>query len=457
MESLPKLKISVSGIRGIVGEGLTAPAVCRFAAALGSWIGGGMVVVGRDPRPSGVIFFQAVAAGLLGTGCDVVDLGIVPVPTVGLAVERLQARAGVMITASHNPIEWNGLKFLRSDGRFVSDAEGQAVIERYRAERFQAAPHDRLGTLRCEEAALAWHREAVLRLVDVAAIRRRRFRVAVDCCNGAGAVLTPSLLEALGCEPMLLHVEPSGRFPHPPEPVPANLTDLAEAVRRHRADVGFAQDADADRLAIVSETGEPIGEEYTLAFAASLVLEQTPGPVVVNRSTSRMVEEIAVARGVPVFRTKVGEVNVAEGMLRHGAVIGGEGNGGVIHPKLHHMRDSFIAMAMTLELLARRQQAVSQIVAALPRYVMVKRAIHCPPEQIAPALRRVQTLLADARLDLQDGVWAGLADGWIHVRGSNTEPLLRLIVEAPTAERAEAHYQRVASALHLEPIAKEVD
>ena len=452
----PLLKISVSGIRGIVGEGLTVPAVCRFAAALGSWVGGGRVVVGRDSRPSGVAFAQTVSAGLVGTGCDVVDLGIVPVPTVGLAVERLRAKAGVMITASHNPIQWNGLKFLRSDGRFLNDAEVQAVIERYRSERFYAASFDRLGGVTQESGAAAWHQEAVLRLVDVEAIRRRRFRVAIDCCNGAGAVLTPSLLEALGCEVVPLHAEPNGRFPHPPEPVPANLGDLSAAVRKHRVDVGFAQDADADRLAIVSEQGEPIGEEYTLVLAASLLLEQTPGPVAVNLSTSRLIADVARARGVQVHRTKVGEVNVAEGMVRHGAVIGGEGNGGVIHPKLHYMRDSFIAMAMVLELLTRRRQPLSQIVDSLPRYVMVKRSVHCPQDQIAEALSRAKTLFAGATLDLQDGVWVGLPDGWVHVRGSNTEPLLRVIVEAPTSEQAEAYYHRVADALQLASLAKEV-
>jgi len=220
--------------------------------------------------------------------------------------------------------------------------------------------------------------------------------------------------------------------------------------------VGFAQDADADRLAIVSDHGEPVGEEYTLVLAASLLLERTQGPIVVNLSTSRMIEDIARMRGVPLFRTKVGEVNVAEGMVRHAAVIGGEGNGGVIHPKLHYMRDSFIAMAMTLELLARRRQPLSQIIESLPRYVMVKRSVHCPQDQIAGALSRARTLFAGLPLDLQDGIRIVLPDGWVHVRGSNTEPVLRVIVEAPTVEQAEAHYHRVAEALRLEPVAKEV-
>ncbi|MDH7568833.1 MAG: phosphoglucosamine mutase, partial [Armatimonadota bacterium] len=371
MKSVTNLKISISGVRAVVGDTLTPLLMVRFAQAFGTWVGSGTVVVGSDTRTSGEMVRHAVLSGLASAGCQVVDVGICPVPTVQVMVERLAAAGGVAITASHNPVEWNALKFIRNDGIFLSPYEAEELLTIYHQGEFTRVGSALLRPPRQNTDAVRTHVEEIVKLVDAEKIRQRRFKVAVDCCNGAGAVATPHLLEALGCEMLGIHLTPNGVFPHPPEPLPENLTQLCAHVRQTGAHIGFAQDADADRLAIVSEAGEAIGEEYTLALCTDFVLRRNPGPVVVNVSTSMMAEEIAARYGARVVRTAVGEVNVAVRMKREGAVIGGEGNGGVIYPPLHYGRDSLIGMALVLQHLAGQQVTLSQAVAALPRFHMV--------------------------------------------------------------------------------------
>ena len=435
------LMVGVSGIRGIVGKDLTEDVVARYAAAFGQWAKAHqpLVVVGRDARQSGPAFEQAVTGGLAAAGCAVVTLGVTPTPTIQLAVEYHRAGGGIAITASHNPIEWNALKFIGPDGIFLDGADGKRVLELAGED---GGARGRLGEVKTDGGAIERHLDAVLKLpaVDVEGIRKRGFHVALDAVRGAGGPVMRTLLERLGCRVTGIHLETDGRFPHAPEPIPENLGELAGLVRRSGADVGIAVDPDVDRLAIVDETGAPIGEDYTLAFAIRAVLGGKGGKggkrtVVCNLSTSLVVEDAARESGAEVVRTPVGEVHVARAIVRLGAAIGGEGNGGVMYPPLHVGRDAPVAAALLLTLLTREGEGggrrVSQLVAAAPRYVIVKAKVPRGPalERAYAALRR---RFADAEADTQDGLRLAWRDRWLHVRPSNTEPIIRLIAEAPS-------------------------
>ncbi len=451
------LMVGVSGVRGIVGKDLTAEVVTRWAAAFGRWVGTrrSAVVVGHDSRQSGQGFAAAATAGLVSVGCDVVALGLAATPTIQLAVAHHAAGGGIAVTASHNPIEWNALKLIGPDGIFLDGADGTRVAA-LAAEA--GGPADREGAVSPDPEATERHVAAVLQVpgVDLPAVRARRFTVALDTVRGAGAPLMGPLLERLGCRVVGINLEPDGQFPRPPEPVPENLADLAALVQRSGADLGLAVDPDVDRLAIVDERGVPIGEDYTLAFAVRAVLGPAPDgrpeprgaeglrggqaslapPVVVcNLSTSLVVEDAARACGATLVRTPVGEVHVARAMQALRAPIGGEGNGGVMYPALHVGRDAPVAAALVLTLLARQGRPVSELVAAAPRYAIVKAKVARGPalERAYAALRR---LFADATADTQDGLRLAWPGRWLHVRPSNTEPIIRLIAEAPTSAEA---------------------
>src|SRR6266699_607313 len=440
------LMVGVSGIRGIVGKDLTDEIVARYASAFGLWAKERkpLVVVGRDARESGPAFERAVVAGLVSVGCSVVKVGLVPTPTVQLAVEHHAAGGGIAITASHNPIEWNALKFIGSDGLFLDGADGAKVVA-LAAERLGG---DGRGAAVSEDPeAVARHLDAVLKLpaVDVASIRARQFTVALDAVRGAGGPVMRTLLERLGCEVAGINLETDGRFPRPPEPVPENLGGLSTLVRRAGAALGIAVDPDVDRLAIVDENGTAIGEDYTLAFAVRAVLsgkrETGNGKrvVVCNLSTSLVVEDAAREFGADVVRTPVGEVHVARAILRLAAVIGGEGNGGVMYPALHAGRDAPVAAGLLLTLLARSGKRVSELVAAAPRYTIVKakveRGAGSGEEGLTRVYAELQRRFPDARADTQDGLRLAWRDRWLHVRPSNTEPILRLIAEAPSGAK----------------------
>jgi phosphomannomutase len=441
------LMISVSGIRGRVGEGLTPELVSSYAAGFGAWARG-TIVIGRDSRVSGPMFHRAVIAALQSVGCDVIDVGLAPTPTIQLAVEHHHAAGGLAITASHNPIEWNALKFIAPSGLFLSAAEG-AEMRDATTRGIPRATWDCLGRVSSDDEAIARHIEAILALpyIDVPAIRRRAFHVALDCVRGAGATIMPALLERLGCRVDAINLETDGRFPHPPEPIAENLHDLERLVRATRADIGFAVDPDVDRLALVDETGSAIGEDYTLALAAGAVLRRQKGPVVTNLSTSRVVDDAAALAGVEVIRAPVGEVNVAIRMRDEHSPVGGEGNGGVIVKDLHLGRDAPAGAALVLQLLLDENQPLTRIVSRRPRYAIVKDKLDRPAGSLDSAYASLRTAFAGAGVDTADGIRFAWGDRWVHVRPSGTEPVVRVIAEAPTEAMARDLVERSRSYL----------
>src|SRR6266705_5396817 len=444
------LMVSVSGVRGLVGTDLTPEIVARWGAAFGMWgmrdggrgKGKARVVLGRDARTSGPMFAAAATAGLQSVGCDVIDVGLVATPTVQLAVEHHRAGGGIMLTASHNPIEWNALKFVGPDGIFLDTAAGTRVRELAAADSLPRANVTAIGGVNADADAITRHLAAVLALrgVDVRAIRRRRFRVALDTVRGAGGALMPELLERLGCRVNPINLKTDGLFPRPPEPVPENLKALGALVRRKKADIGIAVDPDVDRLAIVDEKGRAIGEDYTLAFAIRAVRPSGRQTVVCNLSTSLVVEDAAREFGARVVRASVGEAHVARKIIELKAVIGGEGNGGVMYPALHVGRDAPVAGALLLGLLARERATVSELVGRAPRYTIVKVKVERGTrvkERMDGVYAALRARFPDANADTQDGLRLAWPDRWLHVRPSGTEPIIRFIAEAPTS--ADAH------------------
>lgn len=442
------LMVGVSGVRGLVGETLTPQLVLEFAQAFGTLLGGGRVELARDTRPSGAMYAAAVEAGLLSTGCTVTRLDVAMTPTVGHAIVTGGYDGGVSITASHNPPPWNGLKFLDRRG-LAPDPVFAAEIARIREQRAFRTIKSGFRPVAADADAGSRHAAAVLKAVEADLKPIRGVRVVLDSVNGAGCLVSPSFLHELGCEVIHINGEPSGDFAHPPEPLAENLTQLCDAVRKHGAAVGFAQDPDADRLAIVDETGRYIGEEYTLALCGMFVLSRRPGAVAVNLSTSRLIDAIAERHGTQVVRTAVGEANVARGIVEAGAVLGGEGNGGVIDPRICLVRDSLSAMSLVLQLMADTGRSIGQLVAELPRYVMIKQKFECPRERIAAAAAAVACEFAGLRPNTSDGTRVDFPEGWVHLRASNTEPIVRIMAEAESDAAAAQLVDRVRTAAGL--------
>ena len=440
---------SVSGLRGVVGDGLDPAIAVEFAAAYASGCGPGPIVVGHDGRVSAEVFVHAVLSGVTATGRDALLVGATATPTVGRLVRDQRAAGGIQISASHNPPNYNGLKFFQPEGMVLSPAEGRSMLDRLQRREFGWASWDALGRVRTLEDPDHSHLNHVLKTVNVEAIRRRKFAVVLDACHGAGGRMGTTLLRALGCKAVVLGGLPDGRYDHPPEPTEANLRSFAAGVAATGAAVGFAQDPDADRLAIVDETGRYIGEELTLALAVEHRLSQVKGPVVMNLSTSRVAEEVARRFGCPVHRTPVGEIHVVERMRAENAVIGGEGNGGVIDPRVGFIRDSFVGMAQVLDLLAETGEPLSRLVDRLPRRAMVKDQYPLPDHQgqgaeaVAALWDRIVAAHPKARADRRDGLRLDWDDRWVHVRPSNTEPIVRVIAEAAEMASARALADRI--------------
>lgn len=428
--------LSISGLRGIIGDGLDPTYASRFAAALGTIFCGGKVVVARDGRGTGPMLHHAVVSGLLATGCEVLDADVCTTPTCGVLVRHHQAAGGLQITASHNPIEWNGLKPFAPDGSVFNKELGQQLIQILETDAIAWKDWSGIGKVTKLEDPSKPHIDKVLSLVDVEAIRKKKFRVVLDCNHGSGAVAGPRLLQALGCEVVVLGGTPDGRFEHIPEPVEKNLGDLCRAVTQHSAHAGFAQDPDADRLAIVDNTGRYIGEELTLALAADYVLERRKGPFVVNGSTSRVTADIAAKHGCQFHRSFVGEAHVCAKMRAVHAVLGGEGNGGVIEPQVGYVRDSLVSMAYVLAGLTEKKWTLAKWADALPFYTIVKDKITCPATAVPTACDALRKAFPEAEARDGDGLRLDWSDRWVQVRGSNTEPIIRIIAEAPETKDA---------------------
>ncbi|HKB66219.1 MAG TPA: phosphoglucosamine mutase [Pyrinomonadaceae bacterium] len=432
------LKIGITGVRGIVGESFTPELVVEFAQAFGTYMDAGRILVCRDTRPSGLMVQAGVNAGLLAAGCEVIDLGICTTPSMQLAITELGAVGGIAITAGHNPEQWNALKFVRGDGLYLNATQGEELLDIYHQGEFLKTGWEKIRTNIESVDPTPHHLKTLAAAFDVEAIKAKHLTVAVDCCNGACARLIPRWLELLGCEVLALNDDPSAPFPHSPEPKPETMAQLGAVVKAGRADIGFAHDADGERLGIVTEQGEPLSEELTLALAAETRLQRRVGPIVTNVSTSSAVDQIASRYGASVVRTPVGQAYVSEAIVEHQAVLGGEGSGGIAVPEVHPTHDSAAAIGLILERLARDSEVVSDFVSQLPRLTMIKHNIQIEPNRLYSMLQSFRLIVEREQLvyDLTDGIKVTLPDGWVHARVSNTESMIRLIVEATEGSRA---------------------
>nr|WP_298005703.1 phosphoglucosamine mutase [uncultured Flavobacterium sp.] len=449
---------SISGIRGTIGgnagENLTPIDAVKFAAAYGTFLKNSLqkdkltVVIGRDARISGPMIHQLVMQTLIGLGINVIDLGLSTTPTVEVAVPLEKADGGIILTASHNPKQWNALKLLNNKGEFLSGAEGALILEIAESDNFDFADVDSLGTITEINDYMDRHITEVLnlKLVDVNAVKQRKFKVVVDGVNSSGGIVIPALLEKMGVEVVELYCEPNGHFPHNPEPLKEHLTDICELVVKEKADFGIVVDPDVDRLAFISNDGEMFGEEYTLVAVADYVLSKTPGNTVSNMSSSRALRDITEKHGGMYEASAVGEVNVVELMKKNNAIIGGEGNGGIIYPEAHYGRDSLVGVALFLTHLANQNLDVASLRASYPQYFMSKNKIELTPEiDVDAILDAMQKRYANEKITTIDGVKIDLADSWVHLRKSNTEPIIRIYTEAPTQQQADALAEKIIS------------
>lgn len=432
------LKIGITGVRGIVGETFTPEVAVGFAQAFATYLDSGRILVGRDTRLSGPMVRSAVVAGLLATGSEVIDLGICPTPSLQLAVTRLQADGGIAVTAGHNPSPWSALKFVRGDGLYLNPVQAEELLDIFHQGEFTKASWNQIQPAIQYQDAIEHHMEVLTNVFDIAAIRARRLKVAVDCCNGACSKLIPRWLAELGCEILAINDDPNGAFPHRPEPTPETMAQLSAVVKAGHADIGFAHDADGERLGIVTELGEALSEESTLALATRIRLEKGAGVVVTNVSTTGAIEQIAARYASNVVRTQVGQTYISEAMLEHKAVLGGEGSGGVTVPEVHLTHDSAAAVGLILEGLANSGKRVSEVVQQLPRLFMLKHNLAVDPNRLYSVLQDFRIAIDREGLiyDLTDGIRVDLPEGWIHVRASNTESMIRIIVEADEATKA---------------------
>jgi len=451
-----QLIISVSGMRGIVGENLTASIAADYGRAFGSFLKEGYktskeklsVCLGRDSRPSGRMLKLALSEGLCSVGVDVIDLGIVTTPCVGIMVRELGCSGGVVITASHNPAQYNGIKLLLCNGIAPPPDAAEKIKQCFFDKRFALTDAVNFGKMTCNEQTDGVHIAKVLAIVDKEAIVAKRFTVVLDSVNGAGGRITKKLLTELGCKVFAINDEPTGRFTHNPEPNTESLKGLCEEVKTKRADIGFAQDPDADRLAVVDENGTCIGEEYTLALAAKYIFSKDTGCAATNLSTSRMIDDIAAESGGEVIRTAVGEANVAEAMIKNNCIIGGEGNGGVIDLCVGPVRDSLVGIALILQFMAETGKTISQLVNEIGRYYMIKNKYTVEQSQMQQILDSAKSEFASALVNTIDGCRFDFEDGWLHIRASNTEPIMRIIAEAKDQRIAQEYIVRTKAFIH---------
>lgn len=436
---MSKLMVSVSGVRGIFGKTLTPELTLRYAAHFGIFSKRGKILVGRDSRTTGPAMFNAVVSGLLSVGCDVVDLGIVSTPTVLLAVENDDsATGGISITASHNPAEWNAMKFVGQNGMFLFPEKADSFLNSLNSEP-QWIMYDEIGSLTRYDNATNDHINKIIALpyLNIENIKHKKYRVVIDSVNGAGGVISPLLLKKLGCEVIELNSETTGLFAHSPEPLNENLTQIREAVKKHKADIGFATDPDVDRLSIIDENGECLSEEFSLLLAENFMLSRKPGPVVTNLSSSMASEDVAGKFGCDVIRTRIGEINVGKKMLELKSPIGGEGNGGIICPDVHYTRDAPAGMALILAFMADKDSKISQLAANIPRYFFKKDKVKVAPEKLDKVMKNAEIFASDKNVDRTDGIKIINPKSWIHIRKSGTEPIVRVYVESESSKKSE--------------------
>ena len=433
------LKIGITGVRGIVGETFTPEVAVAFSQAFGTYIDGGRCLVCRDTRPSGPMVRAAVTAGLLAAGCEVIDLDVCPTPSLQLAVTWLNANGGIAITAGHNPSEWNALKFIREDGLYLNPTEAEELLDIYHQGEFAKATWDQIEPAVQYRDPIGEHLTRLAQAFDVDAIRNRKLRVAVDCCNGACSLLIPRWLRVLGCEVVAVNDDPTAPFPHKPEPTPETMAQLSAVIKAGSADIGFAYDADGERLGIVTDLGEPLSEELTLAVATDIRLRWKSGPIVTNISTTNAIDQIAARHKGRAIRTPVGQAYISEAMIEQNAILGGEGSGGVAVPEVHLTHDSAAATGLILEGLARTHERISDIVRQVPKLTMLKHNLPVAPNRLYSVLQNFRSAIDREKLDydLTDGIKVTLSEGWVHVRASNTESIIRVIVEADKARGAD--------------------
>jgi phosphomannomutase len=435
--------VSISGIRGIVGDGLDPEIIIKYTNAYADFIGSGKVVVGRDARITGEMVNQIVTGTLLAKGLDVIDLGIVPTPTVLFNVKELNANGGIAITASHNPNEWNALKLLNNSGQFMSPDEHE-LMKKYLDNKSSYKYWDKIGKMTVFTEGLKNHIDAILKLplIDAARIRKKKFKVVADCVNGAGAYCIPDLLRLFGCEVIELNCEKTGIFPRLPEPIPENLLETMKTVKDHKADFAIVVDPDVDRLVLITDKAEPFGEENTITQVVKFILSKTPGNVAINLSTTRAVVDVANELNCKVFRAPVGEANVVKKMKEVNAIIGGEGSGGVIYPELVYGRDALVGIAITLQHLAEENCKLSELKEKLPNYFIAKKKIELGniiPDKIIEQLIKAYS---SENINTEDGLRIDFNDHWVHFRKSNTEPIIRIITEAKDKAKAEELSQK---------------
>ncbi len=430
------LKISVSGVRAIVGKSLTPKLIISFAEAFATWTGGGKIAVAYDSRPSREFVKNGVFAGLLSAGATPIDAGILPIPSFQIFVDSIGAQGGVAITASHNPVKWNALKLIKKGGYFLYSYEAEELFDIYNQEKSKrVGPNN--NSVKTHPDSFKFHLRKLFEFANIGLIKERKLKVVIDSCNGAGSPFVKSFLEELGCEVITINTDVNKIFPRNPEPVPENLSELSKEVKKQKADIGFAQDADADRLAVVDENGNPIGEESTLSLAIQYYLKRkAKSDIVVNLSTTRMIDEIAREENVLIYRTKVGEINVVEQMIKKGSKIGGEGNGGIIAGDIHFCRDSFTGMVLFLEYLAWSDKKVSELKKGLKEYFMKKTKIELSYIEYTKIIEKLKEEFSNNIEDLSDGIKIGFPEYWFHVRSSNTEPVVRIITEADSEDKS---------------------
>jgi phosphomannomutase len=433
------LMVSISGIRGIVGDGLDPNVLVKYTSAYADFIKKGTVVVGRDARITGDMVQEIVVGTLIAKGLNVVEIGIVPTPTVQYAVKTLKAQGGIAISASHNPNEWNALKLLNSTGQFMSPEENDEMRKLLEKSSESFVPWDRIGTRKKYDAALKKHVEDTLSLkyIDKSKIKRRKFKVVADCVNGAGVYVVPQMLKEIGCKVIEMNCNKSGIFPRLPEPIPENLVNTMKRVKKEKADLGIVVDPDVDRLVLITDKGEPFGEENTITQAVKFILSKKKGNVVVNLSTTRAVDDVAHEYGAKVYRSPVGEANVVKKMKEVKAVIGGEGSGGVIYPALHYGRDALVGIAITLQHLTEFKGKMSELKAELPQYFIVKKKIDLGDINPDEVIEKLIKQYGAEKVNMDDGLRIDFFNHWVHFRKSNTEPIIRIIVEGESQKEAE--------------------